>query len=174
MSTSDRFDSQLYTLTLRALEDPLTPPEARQHDLIPWSALQEAEAALRQWHQRPVQQPDWNLSLLAQTLVAWGHDDPEGYAAFMAPVTTNDRARQLGTLPGLWHLNSVLNGLSDDHDYVLDTHAGAFRLGHQDQVQPWTRLIRPTELAQAIQTHRGLPVELGESLPAPARRHRPR
>lgn len=174
MTASDQCDAQLYTLTLRALEDPLTTPEARQHDLVPWTALQDAEATLRHWNHRAVHNPAWDMPRLIQTLVAWGHDDPEGYAAFIAPVTVNERARHLGTLPGLWHLHSVVNALSDDHDYVLDTRDGGFRLAHQETVEPWTRLTGPTELAQAIRAHRGLPVETPPPpAPAPRRsRHR--
>lgn len=117
--------------------------------------IRDAGDAWRRWAAAPVHNPAWDTPRLAAALVAWTVADPVAVAAFVTPVVTDPRARRSDTPEGLWMLQGLVQSLSDDHDYVLDTTAGAFRLGLQDHVVPFRPLVRPTELAQAIQDHRG-------------------
>lgn len=158
---------------LKIMEDPQTYVEARASGRLPWDAVREAVGSVDNYLNKPVTHAAWNMPALTSTLVNWANEDPAGYDAFLVRIVPDDtRQRTLGTLPGFWRLYTILNGLADDHDYVLQSNAEHFRLAREGEVVPWQGLVGPTELAQSILKHRGLPpLVIPDEPSAPHRPH---
>jgi hypothetical protein len=155
----------LDAFALKIMENPNTYGLAKKSGRFPWDAVRESVVSVDDFLNKPVTNPGWNMPALALALVNWASEDAEGYAAFLSLIAPEDQQRTLTTLPGLWMLHTVLNGLSDDHDYVLDVTNPQFRLARQGQVFPFQRLVNPTELTQSILAHRGLPALAAEPTP---------
>lgn len=173
MPTDKHTSDQLATFALEALQDPQTYEEARPHKIQAWPAIEAAVASLTDLTEKPLVHAQWDVPLLTKVLVDWASMAPAEYAAFMAPLAPDVRCQSLATLPGMWHLSSVVRALADDHDYVLQATAQHFRLARSDSVRPWQPLVGPTELAHAVLVHRGLPIPPPSPVPpvATARRH---
>lgn len=164
--------AQLDAFALKALEDPQTYVEAQKHKKLAWTAIEEAVCVIKAHLETPVSHPEWDHPLLTRVLVEWACDDPRAYAAFMGPISKEDRAQDLGTLPGMWNLDYVVRSLSDDHDFVLQSNEEHFRLTHEGSIKPWQPLVGMTELAQAVLARRGLPVPEMKTAPVLTRKSR--
>lgn len=151
---------QLEAFAMQALGNSNTQVLAKENNCTPWDAVQNAQKSVENFLDKPLIHHDWNMPLLAEVMLAWGTEDPIGYADFLSLVFKSSHFdkgeyNDLSTLDGLWGLQNILNLISDDHEYVLNEKEG-FRLDYQHRVLPFQSLIGPTELAFAIANHRNM------------------
>ena len=137
---------------LSALSDPFSYHKGRngvaaaqdaRNALATWLVPEESSAARR------------TMGSLLEALLELHDRSPETYRTFLEGTlisrAAGTDAMALGTLPGMWHLHTVLIWLSDDHEYAIGGEGATVRLVHQHDLPEWRPGTEPGAVLVAAQ-----------------------
>lgn len=107
----------------------------------------------------PSLNPNHCVGEMAAALVLLAATDADTYQRLVGSVHPKDRKStppslrgdcDPATLRGLITMENIIRGLSDDHDYALDTSGDVPVIRMQSEIVPWVPGLSPLRLLEAI------------------------